>query len=153
MKIYLAGPLFTAAERKFNTRIAWSLRDWGFEIWLPQDKEPRDLTAKNIFLTDVEGIEWADVVLACMDGPDPDSGTCWEVGYAYAKGKPVVCYRTDFRNAEDFAGSRYNLMLSQSATENIHVPASDPAWEKVLLAKIRNVLWRVDETRRSTAGK
>ena len=46
----------------------------------------------------------------------PDSGTAWECGYAYAKGKPLVCYRTDFRITGDTEGAPYNLMLSESAT-------------------------------------
>ena len=46
---------------------------------------------------DVAAIDWADMVVACMDGPDPDSGTAWECGYAFAKGKPIVCDPTDFR--------------------------------------------------------
>ena len=33
-------------------------------------------------------IDWADMVVACMDGPDPDSGTAWECGYAHVEGKP-----------------------------------------------------------------
>lgn len=57
-----------------------------------------------------------------MDGPDPDSGTCFECGYAYAKGKPVICYRTDFRGAGELDGARYNLMMWASAQTNIVVP-------------------------------
>jgi nucleoside 2-deoxyribosyltransferase len=62
------------------------------------------------------------MVVACMDGADPDSGTAWECGYAYAKGKPIVCYRTDFRISGDTAGAPYNLMLSESATTRLEVP-------------------------------
>ena len=114
-RIYLAGPLFTTAERQLNSSLASLLRALGYEIWLPQDKEPREKTAKAIFNADVAGIDWADCVVANMDGPDPDSGTCWECGYAYAKGKPIVQFRTDFRSAtDDFAP--YNLMLTESAT-------------------------------------
>lgn len=123
MKLYLAGPLFTLAERNFNVLLARTLEEYGFEVWLPQEHEPRELTAKTIFFEDVRGINQADVVVACMDGPDPDSGTCWEVGYAYAKDKIILAYRTDFRNSEDFAGSKYNLMLSQSATKEFSVSA------------------------------
>ncbi|MFZ3357430.1 MAG: hypothetical protein WCA56_04700 [Xanthobacteraceae bacterium] len=39
MKIYLAGPLFSAAERDFNARLAGLLRGLGHEVWLPQDAE------------------------------------------------------------------------------------------------------------------
>jgi nucleoside 2-deoxyribosyltransferase len=50
------------------------------EIWLPQESEQRDATALSIFATDVQGIDWCEVIVACMDGADPDSGTCWECG-------------------------------------------------------------------------
>lgn len=125
-KLYLAGPLFTVAERHFNAQLDNVLHHrFGYDVWLPQDHEPRDKTAKAIFLKDVEGIDWADIVVANMDGPDPDSGTCWEVGYSYGK-KPVILYRTDMRSASDFEGSAYNLMLSQSATKTIAVDFSAP---------------------------
>jgi nucleoside 2-deoxyribosyltransferase len=42
--------------------------------------------------------------MAMMDGPDPDSGTCWEVGYAYRSKKPIVQVRTDSREAAATAG-------------------------------------------------
>jgi hypothetical protein len=88
---------------------------------------------------DVEAIDWADMVVACMDGPDPDSGTAWECGYAFAKGKPVVCYRTDFRISGDTKGAPYNLMLSASAATRFEVPfRTEPAqFRRRLLEHIR----------------
>jgi nucleoside 2-deoxyribosyltransferase len=127
MKIYLAGPLFSIAERDFNARLAQLLRDLGHDVWLPQESEQATMTPAEIFKEDVAGIDWAEVVVANMDGPDPDSGTCWECGYAYRK-KPVVVFRTDFRVGYEArpdshpatAGAQsndpYNLMLTQSAT-------------------------------------
>jgi nucleoside 2-deoxyribosyltransferase len=44
------------------------------------------------------GIDEAEALVAVMDGPDPDSGTCWEVGYAHGTKKPIVLVRTDFRS-------------------------------------------------------
>jgi nucleoside 2-deoxyribosyltransferase len=102
MRLYLdlAGPLFTTAEQEFNARLAALLRHAGYDVWLPQEHEQRDKSAREIFLKDVEGVDWADVVVANMDGPDPDSGTCWECGYAYRRNsKRIVLYRTDFRAA------------------------------------------------------
>src|ERR1700687_363106 len=96
MKIYLAGPLFTVAERDFNTSLARMLRKAGHEVFVPQESEQRSMTARQIFESDVAGVDWANVVVANMDGPDPDSGTCWECGYAFRK-KPVIVFRTDFR--------------------------------------------------------
>jgi nucleoside 2-deoxyribosyltransferase len=58
--------------------------------------------------------------LAIMDGADPDSGTAWEVGYAYGK-KPVILVRTDFRN-QTGEGMPYNAMLTQSATVRLDLP-------------------------------
>jgi len=121
-KIYLAGPLFTIAEQNFNAELARFLERQGFAVWLPQEHEPRRKTARAIFAMDLKALDWADMVVACMDGPDPDSGTAWECGYAYAKGKPVVCYRTDFRITGDTKGAPYNLMLSESASVRIELP-------------------------------
>lgn len=115
MKLYLAGPLFTAAERNFNTELAIELRRLGYVVYVPQDNEPREKNALSIFLADKDGIDKCDVVVACMDGPDPDSGTCWECGYAYGK-KPIVVFRTDFRAADDAHLAPFNLMLVASAS-------------------------------------
>ena len=53
-KIFLAGPLFTAAERSFNVDLARFLEAQGLEVWLPQENEPRNRTAQAIFRKDVE---------------------------------------------------------------------------------------------------
>jgi nucleoside 2-deoxyribosyltransferase len=120
MKIYLAGPLFTTAERTFNTRLRDLLEEFGHEVWLPQENEPRDKSAAAIFHKDVEGMDWTDVLVANMDGADPDSGTCWECGYAYRK-KPVILYRTDFRKVSDSSAAPYNLMMSESADAHVEL--------------------------------
>jgi nucleoside 2-deoxyribosyltransferase len=124
MKIYLAGPLFSTAEREFNARLAGLLRESGHEVWLPQESEQRSMTARQIFAKDVEGVDWAEVVVANMDGPDPDSGTCWECGHAYKK-KPVIVFRTDFRTGDDPDKAPYNLMLTESATQRLDLPFTD----------------------------
>lgn len=113
-KLYLAGPLFTTAERDFNRNLAAVLREaWEFECFLPQESEQKPpVTADGIFAGDVAGIEWADAIVANMDGPDPDSGTCWECGSVWQR-KPVILYRTDIRNEDPFGP--FNLMLHRSA--------------------------------------
>lgn len=108
MRIYLA-PLFTAAERLFNVHLADALARADHAVWLPQLNEPREKTPASIFEADMDGLRWCDVVVACMDGPDPDSGTAWECGWASATGKPVILFRTDVRSAP------FNLMLTESA--------------------------------------
>jgi nucleoside 2-deoxyribosyltransferase len=120
MKIYMAGPLFSTAELAFNRELASLLRQRGHEVFLPQEHEQRKDLPAEIFASDVAGIEWAEVVVACLDGPDPDSGTCWELGYAYARKKLTVVYRTDFRLFE--GTDPINLMMSESADHVIMMP-------------------------------
>jgi nucleoside 2-deoxyribosyltransferase len=122
MKLYFAGPLFTTPERTWNAEVTAALRAAGHEIFLPQEQEPGK-DAAGIFATDVGGIDWADGLVAIMDGPDPDSGTCWEVGYAYGARKPIVLVRTDTRDMAGSAGE-YNPMLTQAASIRLDLPAA-----------------------------
>src|ERR1700751_4103698 len=110
MKIYLAGPLFTLAEKDFNAALAARLKEspYNHEIWLPQEYEQGAKEERATFENDVAGIEWSDVVVANMDGADPDSGTCWECGYAYRK-KPVILFRTDFRAGHRLGGDQPDI--------------------------------------------
>jgi nucleoside 2-deoxyribosyltransferase len=137
MRIYFAGPLFSAAERDWNVALAAALREAGHEVFLPQEQEPGK-DAPGIFATDVGGIDWANCLVAIMDGADPDSGTCWEVGYAYGK-KPIVLVRTDMRRNEGSGGSGYNPMLTESATIRVDAVAApmDRVAREVLAALAR----------------
>jgi len=120
MKVFIAGPLFSQAEREFNLKVDGELRKHGFETFLPQRDVGKldDLLAKEgerayrtIFERDLKGLDQADAVVAILDGPDVDSGTAFEVGYAFAKGKPVVGLKTDMRVfAKD---EELNNMLAQ----------------------------------------
>ena len=132
MKLYFAGPLFTTPERAWNAEVVAALRDAGHEIFLPQEQEPGK-DAAGIFAVDVGGIDWADGLVAIMDGPDPDSGTCWEVGYAFGCKKPVVLVRTDFRTLAGNAGA-YNPMLTESAAIRLDLPvAATPEVSKAII--------------------
>ncbi len=60
---------------------------------------------------DLRLIDESEAVLASLDGPDVDSGTAVEIGYAFARGLLVVGLRTDIRWSSDNEGSRVNLMV------------------------------------------
>ena len=118
-QIYLAGPLFSQAERDFNVLLRDKLVEMGFSVFLPQE-DGKDTKSgrmeerqKNIFDNDVRGIDGSDIVLAVLDGgSDVDSGTAWEMGYAYAKKIPVLGLKTDFRTFGD--EGVVNLMMEMA---------------------------------------
>ncbi len=124
MRIYLAGPLFSMAERYFNEALCTCLEQAGYEVFLPQRDSALVTLPQEIFLYDRKGVSDSQAVVAIMDGADHDSGTAWECGYAHALRRPVVLVRTDFRQAADDAWG--NLMLTQSAEAVVRVlPSSD----------------------------
>jgi nucleoside 2-deoxyribosyltransferase len=121
VRIYLAGPLFTTPEREWNVGLAARLRAGGHEVFVPQDHPAAERTGLAIFRKDLAGLDWADTVVAIMDGADPDSGTSWECGYAYARGKTVVLFRSDVRGSGDERDIPYNAMLIGAADAHIEL--------------------------------
>ncbi len=115
--VYLAAPLFSESERRFNLQVRELLEGHAFRVYLPQEQgegaERGSTPDRSTFLRHVEVLRASDAVLAICDGPDTDSGTSWEMGYAFALGKPVVALKTDTRRAAH--GRRLNLMLEESS--------------------------------------
>jgi nucleoside 2-deoxyribosyltransferase len=118
--VYLAGPLFTHAELEYNRKLKDMLVKKGFSVFLPQEdaEDAEDAEGERekqnqecIFKKCLEGVNSSDIVVAVLDGVDVDSGTAWEIGYAYAMGKPVIGLRTDFRTLSD---GIVNLMVEMS---------------------------------------
>src|SRR5437870_13012029 len=115
-KVYFAGPLFSLNERTSNRRLAKAIEAILPEISveLPQDiKYHGKFNDKNFFKqvydSCIAGVNRSQAVVAILDGPSADDGTCYEVGYAVAKGIRVVGVRTDYRQNQE---SGMNLMLS-----------------------------------------
>ncbi len=119
IQIYLAGPLFSKAEQDFNAQLGQALQEQGYQVFLPQN-ECNGKQGKDIYLTCLNGLRAADVVVAILDGADADSGTCWEFGYAVGVGIPAIAVRTDFRVSGDTQG--FNAMLYYSSTKIIENP-------------------------------
>ena len=114
--VYLAAPLFSEAECDFNRKLRDELISAGFKVFLPQEdsNNVKDMLdrQKIIFNKNLKGIENSDILVAVIDGADVDSGTAWEIGFAFAKGKPLLGLRTDFRTL-GIEGT-VNLMIEQS---------------------------------------
>lgn len=118
-RVYLAAPLFSEAERRYNEYIRDLLASHCFLVYLPQEMGDDSASRHHhemgdIFQTHCEALNRTDCVVAIIDGADSDSGTAWEMGYAYARGIPVISLRTDFRCAGTH--EHVNLMLEQAST-------------------------------------
>lgn len=133
--IYLAAPLFTQAEIVFNKSLADQLETAGYKVYLPQQQCAGTTDLIELFNICIRGLDKASMVLIILDGTDADSGSCFEVGYAYAKGLPIVGLRTDFRGSGEYMA--VNLMLSNSCqhllltTSNVDSPPAKVTYLKV----------------------
>ena len=119
--VYVAGPLFSQAERDFLEKMVDCLAqaahlDPAKHFFLPH-RDGGELgkgpARQYIFNLDISKINSADVIIALLDGQDSDSGTCIELGYAYAQNKKIFGILTDFRSyyTNDHEPQRPNLMV------------------------------------------
>lgn len=112
-KVYLAAPFFNEAEIERMEKVRDILRSKGLDVFVPNEHQHTELEfgslawRKATFNSDVAGIDNADIVVAIISqGNYSDSGTAWEVGYAYATGKPIIVVNT--------TGETINLMIADS---------------------------------------
>jgi nucleoside 2-deoxyribosyltransferase len=116
--LYLASPLgFHEPGRHYLAAVLLPrLADAGWQVLDPWVDEggvvgtalaemSRIIGARNRRLLDE-----AAAVFAVLDGSDIDSGVAAEIGWAAARGTPVVGWRSDFRLAEHEA-SRINIQV------------------------------------------
>lgn len=132
LKVYLASPLgFSPENDHYRQKIKERLRRLNCTVFDPWEQ---DAVTKRIqeamALADsderaeaikeaarftggvnAEGIRSSDVVLAVLDGAEPDSGTVSEVGFGAGIGKRCYGLRTDFRDTGDLPGLALNLQV------------------------------------------
>lgn len=79
------------------------------DVYLPQEDGALlvDLVANGmpvneaksaIFSRDLQAIERCDILLLVMDGRVIDEGACFELGYAFSRGKICIGLKTDVRS-------------------------------------------------------
>ncbi|MEH3140263.1 MAG: nucleoside 2-deoxyribosyltransferase [Mycobacterium kyogaense] len=111
MRIYLAAPLFTGAERAFNLSLCKAIESVA-HVYLPQRDglllaEERRSSAERsisqkIFQADIAAISAADALVAVVDGAAVDDGVAFELGFAFAHQKVCIGYTSDSRRAEGY---------------------------------------------------
>ncbi len=106
-RVYLAGPLFSEAERTFNARVTELLKDLT-EVYLPQRDGglmsemvatgmPSAIAARRVFRRDMDALRQADYLIAILDGRAIDEGVAFELGIAFSQSKRCVGLQTDSR--------------------------------------------------------
>ena len=93
---------------------------FGFAGLYPLDNEAQNV--QDIFTGNTQLIDRCDIVVAHLDpfrGAEPDSGTAFEVGYAYAKGKIIYGYLSDARTMREKLGA---VDENGFAVENFGMP-------------------------------
>jgi nucleoside 2-deoxyribosyltransferase len=96
MKIYLAGPdVFRPDVEAWAMSAREICRRYGFDPLLPIDHG--ETAPERIFEANIDMIRKVQVVAANLDpfrGPEPDSGTSFELGFAFALSKRICGYVT-----------------------------------------------------------
>lgn len=90
-KVYLAGPFFSMGERWLVEEARAALLSAGLEVFSPLHDVGTG-PAEEVAPRDLAGLADCDRMLALADGAD--TGTVFEIGYARARGVPVVVFAT-----------------------------------------------------------
>ncbi|MHC0039417.1 nucleoside 2-deoxyribosyltransferase [Pseudoneobacillus sp. C159] len=116
-RVYLASPFFNEKEIAIVEQVEKILAEKGLNVFSPMRK-PTDHQAEfgsrqwsiETFMDDVKYINWAEIVVGIYYGNYSDSGTAWEMGYAFATNKPVILVHL---------GENSNLMVHEGSHANI----------------------------------
>lgn len=99
VKLYLAGPdVFRPDAEMWAAAARAACHRHGHLALLPL--AAAQTAAPEIFRSNLRLLNEADAVIANLNpfrGQEPDSGTCVEIGYALALGKPVLGYADSLR--------------------------------------------------------
>lgn len=94
--VYLAAPLWTQEQKERVLSLAESFRQEGYSVYVPMEHEidnawdmPQHEWSKKVFDADIKAIHESAAVVAIYNGLYSDSGTAFEIGYAYALKKSV----------------------------------------------------------------
>ena len=130
MKVYLAGPdVFRPDVVEWAASARTICRRYGYEPLMPTDHGETE--ASKIYQANIDLIRKAQIVVANLNpfrGSEPDSGTCFEIGYALALGKKVSGYVSKLEslrsrvNRIEQADSERTVDGTGMAIENFKLP-------------------------------
>lgn len=120
-KIYIAGPdVFEIDSIEIGKKYTSLCEQYGYEGLYPLDnivdfEQEKNKIALDIFKANEALIDKSDIVIANLNmfrGKEADSGTVWECGYAYAKGKKVYAY---MQSTQDYIANFPNRSQKDSS--------------------------------------
>lgn len=95
----------------------------------PFAKMPEGMTnqerSRAIFDANVVRLNQCDFVICITDGVQTDDGTAWEVGYAWAQGKPSILVRFDARDGCKEKVSRMTNLMLENCTKHFAYSLED----------------------------
>jgi hypothetical protein len=125
VRLYVAGPLFSEAERTWLDSLAARLRADGFDCFVPHENFPalNDVTVQRVYEVDTAGLRSANTLVAWLDGPMVDDGTASEIGMfaelvrsGGEQYRGIVGISTDLRlerrREQDVVGGGMNLFVA-----------------------------------------
>ena len=140
--IYLAGPLFTEAERDWHRKTKRLLLKqasrqgeaveiiWPYELITPEEIAVLGVRSRaEIFRRCKTELDRADVLIALLDGTQVDDGTAWEIGYFFATKAAearIIGIRTDFRRAGESEHAIVNAMVEMACDVIVNTQAALP---------------------------
>ena len=132
LRIYVAGPLFSEAERAWLDTLATALRAAGHECFVPHEESAAltEFTGRSIYQLDGDGLRSANVLVAWLDGIGVDDGTACEIGifaelvrsggqqYLKTLLGPQVCM---LFYPDEMLNDARSILDSQNRTTNRHI--------------------------------
>ncbi|WP_277587420.1 nucleoside 2-deoxyribosyltransferase [Psychrobacillus antarcticus] len=116
-RVYLASPFFNDKEIEYLEQVEKILEEKELKVFSPFRNPMAEQTqvgsrqwSIETFMNDIKYIKWSEIVVGIYHGNYSDSGTAWELGYAYATDKPVVLVHV---------GENSNLMVHEGSHANI----------------------------------
>lgn len=147
MNIYFAQIMDNLAYFEHEKKIADMLEAAGHTIYFPWrdegvifEQQSTEEDSQKTFNADVDHIKMCDCMIAYIDGNDP--GTAVEAGIAYALGKPVALYATEFQKLHRGAniGNIYPIEVLPANSHQFWITETDPMINNMLLGVSHNTV-------------
>ena len=147
MKIYFAQIMDNLAYFEHEKKIADMLENMGHTVYFPWrdegvifEQQSTEEDSKKTYNADVDHIKTCDCMIAYIDGNDP--GTAVEAGIAYALGKPVALYATEFQKLHRGAniGKIYPIEVLPANSHQFWITETDPWINNMLLGVSNNTV-------------